>query len=227
MFRRVLALALVFFPATGVAETAVNMPSVGFRYTTKVHVHTPYASGDSDSVLRREVIASDGTTIETRNEGTISGSGREFATSGKSTYRLFFPTNTETTAQPVPDQPPMINGSTWDCPADRLDQFYPRGAAAQVTVECKLTQNTLGKVVGPESHTLSFSDLGPAQDTTLAGTFDVRKIVVRFDTAGSTSEITYDFVPALGISVVQEMKTSTPRGEMVTRSEVADFTPAR
>jgi len=222
-------LALVFsllVPGAGMAETAVNMPSVGFRYTMQMHVDTNLASGNSNSVLHREVVASDGTTIETRNEGTISGGDREFATSGKTTYRLFFPIDSETTAQPVPDQPPMTTGTTWDCPADGLDKFYPRGTATEVSVECKVTEKLKGQVMGPQPLTLSFSDLGQAQDTTLAGTFEVRKIVVRSGSAGITSEIRYDFAPELGISVVQETKISTPQRETVTHSELADFTPA-
>jgi hypothetical protein len=225
-----LRFALVFtvlVPGAGMAETAVSMPAVGFRYTTQMHVDTTMAAGNSNSVLHREVVASDGTTMETRNEGTISGGDREFATSGKTTYRFFFLTDGETTAQPITDQPPMTTGTTWDCPADGLDKFYPRGTAAEVSVECKVSEKFKGQVMGPQSVTLNFSDLGPAQDTTLAGTFEVRRIVVRSGpTAGITTEMRYDFSPELGISVVQETKVSMPQRETVSRTELADFTPA-
>jgi hypothetical protein len=95
-----------------------------------------------------------------------------------------------------------------------------------VSLECKVTERLRGQVMGPQPLTLSFSDLGQAQDTTLAGTFAVRKILVRFGSAGITSEIRYDFAPVLGISVVQETKVSTPQRETVTHTELADFTPA-
>jgi hypothetical protein len=224
-----LRFALVFtvlVPGAGMADTAVKMPSVGFRYTMQLHVDTTPATGKTDSVLHREVVASDGTTIETRSAGTISGGDREFATSGKTIYRLFFPIDSETTAQPIPDQPPMTTGTNWDCPADGLDKFYPRGTTTEVSVECKVSEKFKGQVMGPQPITLSFSDLGPAQDTTLAGTFEVRKIVVRSGSAGITNEIRYDFAPELGISVVQETKVSTPQRQTVTHSELADFTPA-
>jgi hypothetical protein len=225
MFRLALVLTLLV-PGAAMAETAVNMPSIGFRYTTQSHVETTPPTGNSHSVLHREVVAGDGTTIETRNQGTISGSDREFATSGKTIYRLFFPIDIESTAQPVPDQPPMTTGTSWDCPADGLDQFYPRGTATQVSLECKVTEKLRGRVMGPQPLTLSLSDLGRAQDTTLAGTFAMHRILVRFGAAGIANEIRYDFAPALGISVVQETKVSTPQRETVTHTELADFTQA-
>ena len=228
MFRVAFAVALLA-PYTAVAETAVTMPSVGFRYTTQMDVNSTQTTGPSSkvhSVLKREVISSDGTVIQTRNEGTGGSPGSEITVTGKTIYRLFFLTNLESTAQ-MPGQPPFTNSTTWDCPADGLDRFYPRGAAAQVSLECKLTETLRGQVMGPKSFTLSFSDLGKAQDTTLAGTFEVRKIAVRYSAVdGFTSEITYDFAPALGISVVQETKVSTPHGETVSHIELADFTPA-
>jgi hypothetical protein len=226
---RVALLVALLPPGTAVAETAVHMPSLGFRYTTQTDADATSASGiksKSHSMLHREVIASDGTTIQTRNEGTIGDPGSEFSVSGKTTYRLSLLIDTESTARPISDQPPVTNGTTWDCPADGLDQFYPRGTAAQVSLTCKITVKLNGQVRAPEPVTVSVSDLGPAHDTTLAGTFDVRKIVVRTSTVGITNEIIYDFAPALGISVVQETKVSTPHGETVTHSEVADFTPA-
>jgi hypothetical protein len=216
--------------SAGVAETVVHMPPLGFRYTTQVDADFTSVSGaksKSHSVLHREVVASDGTTIQTRDEGMNGGSGDEFPVSGRTTYRLFLLTDIESTARPVPDQPPVTNGSTWDCPADGLDQFYPRGTAAQVSLACKFTGKVSGQVIGPEPLTVSVSDLGQAHDTTPAGTFDVRKIVVRYGAAGVTNEITYDFAPALGISVVQETKVSTPHGETVSHSEVTELTPAR
>lgn len=228
MYRLTLVLVLLI-PGTGVAETAVTMPPVGFRYTTQMDVNftpTSGASTQSHSVLKREVISSDGTVIQTRNEGTGGSPGGEITISGKTTYRLFFLTNLESAAQ-MPGQPPFTNSTTWDCPADGLDRFYPRGTAAQVSLECKLTETLRGQVMGPKSFTLSFSDLGKAQDTTLAGTFEVRKISVPYSAVdGFTSEITYDFAPALGISVVQETKVSTPHGGTVSHTELADFTPA-
>jgi hypothetical protein len=210
------------------AETAVHMPPVGFRYTTRADGEsTVTTNSEFHSVLHREVVASDGTTIQTRNEGATGGSGDEVPVLGGTTYRLFFLTDIKSTTRPVSDQPSMTNGSTWDCPADGLDQFYPRGTAAQVSVACKFTGNFNGRVVGPEPLTVDLSDLGEAHDTTPAGTFDVRKIVVYYGTAGVRNEITYDFAPTLGISVVQETKISTPHGETVTHSKVTDFDPAR
>jgi hypothetical protein len=38
-----------------------------------------------------------------------------------------------------------------------------------------------------------------------------------------TNEITYYFAPDLGISVVQDMKVSTPHLETVTHAQVSDF----
>ena len=74
--------------------------------------------------------------------------------------------------------------------------------------------------------TLSFSDLGRSQVTTTAGEFDVRKLVVRATTSHEmTNEITYDFAPDLGISVMQDTKVSTPHLETVTHAEVSDFAP--
>jgi hypothetical protein len=229
IFRLALVLALLV-PGAGMAETAVHMPSIGFRYTTQTHLDFTPTSGSkskSRSVLRREVVASDGTTIQTRNEGTIGGSGGEFAVSSTTTYRLFLLTDTEATARPVADQPPVVNGASWDCPTDRLDQFYPRGTAAQVSLACTITGKFGGQAKGPEPLTVDLSDLGGAQDTTPAGSFDVRKIVVRYNSAGITNEITYDFAPTLGISVVQESKVSTPNGETMTRSEVTDIAAAQ
>jgi hypothetical protein len=233
MFRLALVFTLLA-PGVGKAETKVNMPPVGFRFTTQADGEfTAKPDGNSGtnskihSVTHHEVVASDGWTIQTRNEGTVAGASADASTfSGKTTYQLFFLTHSETTHSAT-DQPAIVSGSTWDCPGDGLDQFYPRGAATQVSVACKFTAKVSGRVVGPQPLTVSFSDLGPAHDTTLAGTFEVRKIVVRTSLAeaGVTNEITYDFAPALGISVVQETKISTPHGETVTHTEVADFTP--
>ena len=39
--------------------------------------------------------------------------------------------------------------------------------------------------------------------------------------------MTYDFAPAVGISVVQNATVSTPRSETVTRAEVTEITPTR
>jgi len=94
------------------------MLPVGFHRTTPVDMDsTPTSAPDSKShsLLRREVVASDGTTIETRNEGVISGADGEFAISGTTTYRLFFLVGTELRAWLAPDQPPVTNGTTWDC----------------------------------------------------------------------------------------------------------------
>ena len=96
---------------------------------------------------------------------TISGLGNEFATRGR-TYRLVFLTAIESTTRPVPDQPPVTNGSTWDCPPDGLDQFYPRGRAMQVSLTCQFTAKFNRRVMGPQPLTVSFSDLGDAHDTT-------------------------------------------------------------
>jgi len=231
MFRLALVLTLLV-PGAAVAETVVHMPPVGFRYTTQSDVDFTSPSGTNSKthlVLHREVVASDGTTIRTRNEGTNGGAGHEFPVSGTTTYRLFLLTDNDSTARPVPDQPPVTLRSTWDCPADGLDQFYPRGTAAQVSLACTFTGKLAnGQVIAPQPLTVSFSDLGQARATTPAGTFDVRKIVVRYGgAAGVTNEITYEFAPALGISVVQETKVSTPHSEMVAHSEVSDFTPPR
>jgi hypothetical protein len=231
--RLALVLALLV-PGVGVAETVVHMPPVGFRYTTKIDseftprpgVANAGASDKSRSVLHHEVVASDGTTIQTRNEGTMSGSAGEFPRTGRTTYRLFFLTETETEQQ-VPGQPPFTVASTWDCPVDGLDQFYPRGTTAQVSVMCRFTSKIKDQVNGPVPLKVSLSDLGDVRDTTPAGTFDVRKIVVRYSAAEVMNEITYDFAPALGILVVQEAKISSPRGETVTHSEVTEFTAAR
>jgi hypothetical protein len=220
-----LAVALSI-PNPGVADP-VHMPPVGFRYTTKVDMGSTSTSGTgskSHSVLRREVVASDGTTIKTRNEGTIGGSDGEFPVSGTTTYRLFFLVDTELMAWPAPDQQPVTNGTTWDCPLEGLDRFYPRGDAPQVSLACKVTGMVGGRVVESVPVTLSFNDLGDTEVTTKAGEFDVRKLVVRATTtAEMTNEITYYFAPDLGISVVQDTKVATPHLETVTHAEVLDF----
>jgi hypothetical protein len=215
-------------PNPGVADP-MHMPPVGFRYTTQVDMastSTPGSDSKSHSVLRREVIASDGTTIKTRNEGMISGSDGEFPISGTTTYRLFFLVDTELKAWPAPDQQPVTNGTTWNCPVEGLDQFYPRGDAPQVTLACKVTGKAGGRVVESTPVTLSFSDLGDSEVTTTAGEFDVRKLVVRATTSPEmTNEIIYYFAPDLGISVVQDTKVSTSDFEAVTHAEVSDFAP--
>lgn len=108
---------------------------------------TPTSAPDSKSHshLRREGVASDGTTIETRNEGVISGADGEFPISGTTTYRLFFLVDAELRAWPAPDQPPVTNGTTWDCPVEGLDRFYPRGDAPQVSLDCKVTGKAGGR----------------------------------------------------------------------------------
>jgi hypothetical protein len=216
-------------PNPGVAEP-MHMPPVGFRYTTQVDMTSTSMSGSSKShsVLRREVAASDGTTIKTRNEGMISDSDGEFPVSGTTTYRLFFLVDTELMAWPAPDQQPVTNGTTWDCPVEGLDRFYPRGDAPQVSLAWKVTGKAGGRVVESTPVTLSFSDLGDTEVTTKAGEFDVRKLVIRATTSPEmTNEITYYFAPDLGISVVQDTKVSTPHLETVTHAEVSEITPAQ
>jgi hypothetical protein len=201
-----LTLALLV-PGLGLAEPEVRMPSVGFSYTTQIDADTTLASGSNaktHSVIHHKVVASDGTTVRTRNEGTIGGSGGEVPILGTTIYRLFLPIDTETTARAAPDQPPVTNGTTLDCPADRLDKFYPRGNASQVSLACQATGKIGGQAVGPIPVTVSFYDLGTAHDKTRAGTFDVRKLVARTTSAESRNEFTFDFAPAVGISVVQE-----------------------
>ena len=151
----------------------------------------------------------------------ISGSDGEFPVSGTTTYRLFFLVDTELMAWPAPDQQPVSNGTTWDCPAEGLDRFYPRGDAPQVSLACKVTAKAGGRAVQSIPVTLSFSDLGDTEVTTRAADFDVRKLVVRATTA---PEITYYFAPDLGISVVPDTKVSTARLETVTHAEVSEFT---
>jgi hypothetical protein len=227
IFEVALAVALSI-PNPGVAEP-MHMPPVGFRYTTQVDMDstsTPGSDSKSHSVLRREVVASDGTTIKTRNEGVISGSDGEFPIAGTTTYRLFFLVDTELMAWPAPDRPPVTNGTTWDCPVEGLDRFYPRGDAPQVSLACKVTGKAGGRVVESTPVTLSFSDLGDTEVTTTAGEFDVRKLVIRATTSPEmTNEITYYFAPDLGISVVQDTKVSTSDFETVTHAEVSDFAP--
>ena len=226
-----LTLALVLLvPGLGVTESGVHMPLVGFSYTMHVDADTKLASGPdakTHSVIHQEVVASDGTTIETRNEGTIRSSAGELPVLGTTIYRLFLPTDTETTARAAPDQPPVTNGTILDCPADRLDKFYPRGNASQVSLACRVTGKIRGQAVGPIPVTVSFYDFGAAHDTTPAGAFDVRKLVARTSSAEMTNEIIYDFAPALGISVMQEAKVRTPLVETVSHSEVTEITPAR
>jgi hypothetical protein len=217
-------------PNPGMAEP-MHMPPVGFRYTTQVDMDSTSTSGTdskSHSVLRREVVASDGTTIKTRNEGMISSSDRKFLISGTTTYRFFFLVDTELMAWPAPDQQPVTNGTTWDCPVEGLDRFYPRGDAPQVLLACRVAGKVAGRVVKSMPVTLSFSDLGDTEVTTKAGEFDVRKLVVRVTTAPEmTNEITYYFAPDLGISVVQDTKVSTPHLETVTHAEVSELAPAQ
>jgi len=232
MFLLALALAL-HAPGSGVAAHGVHMPSIGFRYATQVDMET-MSTSDADSetaskmhsVLHRVVISSNGTTIETRNEGMMGVSGGELPISGSTTYRLFFLVNTELRVRAIPDQPPVTNSTTWNCPTEGLDQFYPRGMARQVSLACSVTGNVGGRVVGPTPVTVSFSDLGGSRDMTPAGAFDVRKLMVHAASAEMTNEITYDFAPALGISVVQNEKVSTSHIETMTHSEVSDFAPA-
>ena len=91
MFHLALVLTLLV-PGAAVAETVVGMPPVGFRYTTQTDVEFTSTSGTNSkahTVLHREVVACDGTTIRTRNEGTNDGAGVEFPVSGTTTYRLF------------------------------------------------------------------------------------------------------------------------------------------
>ena len=227
IFEFALAVALSI-PNPGVAEP-MRVPPVGFRYTTRVDMGSTSTSGTGSkthSMLRREVVASDGTTIKTRNEGMIAGSDGEFPISGTTTYRLFFLVDTELVARPAPDQPPVSNGTTWDCPTEGLDQFHPRGDAPQVSLACKITGKAGGRVVQSMPVTLSFSDLGDTEVTTKAGEFDVRKLVVSATTAPEmTNEITNYFAPDLGISVVQDTKASTPHLETMTHAEVSDIAP--
>ena len=65
IFHLALVVALLV-PCAGVAETVVNMPAAGFRYTTQTDVESTSTSGvntKGHSVLRREVTASDGTVF--------------------------------------------------------------------------------------------------------------------------------------------------------------------
>jgi hypothetical protein len=228
-----LALAVLLHVPGFMAEPKVHMPLVGFRYTTHIDMDTTPTSGTASktrSVLRREVVASDGTTIKTRNEGMISGPDGEFAISGTTTYRLFFLVDTELMARPAPDHALVSNGTTWDCPVTGLDRFYPLGEASRVSLACRVTGKVGGRVVRSTPVTLSFSDLGDTEVTTKAGEFDVRKLVVRainINTPEMTNEITYYFAPDLGISVVQDTKVATPHLETVTHAEVSEFTPAQ
>jgi hypothetical protein len=228
-FELALAVALSV-PHPGAAEP-VQMPPVGFRYATQVDMVSTSTSGTDSrthSVLRREVVASDGTTIKTRNEGMISGLDGKFQISGTTTYRLFFLVDTELMAWPALHQQPVTNGTTWNCPPEGLDRFYPRGDAPQVSLACRVTGKASGRVVQSMPVTLSFSDLGDTEVTTKAGEFDVRKLVVRATTASEmTNEITYYFAPDLGISVVQDTKVSTPHLETVTHAEVSELTPVQ
>jgi hypothetical protein len=117
-------------------------------------------------------VASDGPTIKTRNEGVISGADGEFPVSGTTTYRLFFLVDTELMAWPASDQQPVTNGTTWDCPLEGLDRFYPRGDALQVSLACKVTGKVGGRVVESMPVTLSFSDLGDTEVMIKAGEID-------------------------------------------------------
>jgi len=71
-----LTLAVALHVPGPVAELVVHMPSVGFRYATQADTETRSTSGTDSkirSVLHHEVVASDGTTIRTRSQGTVSG----------------------------------------------------------------------------------------------------------------------------------------------------------
>jgi hypothetical protein len=236
-FCLVLVLSLLVADAS-MAETAATMPRVGFRYTVQGDENFTAASGASSKshgVIHREVIASDGTTIQTRDEGTTQTPSGELSVSGKSTYRWFLRTDNEsTTRRGASDQSPITDSQSWDCPADELDRFYSRGTAAQgtaaeVSLACKFTGKANGEAMGPIPVTVNFADLGAARDTVSAGTFDVRKIAVRYSMpeTGFTEEITYDFAPTLGISVVQETKDSSRNGTTVRHFEVSDISPAQ
>jgi hypothetical protein len=229
MLSRALILALLA-PSAAAAETAPP-PPVGFRYTVQSDVESTSKSGvtsKNHSVYRREVVASDGVTIQSRAEATVSDSNGERTLSTTTTHRLFLLTSSESTVKPTPDQPAITTGYTLDCPSDELDRFYPRGAATQISVSCKITtRSPNGTVLGPLEVTAAFSDLGPAQDKTPAGAFDVRKILVRLDAAGGTTEITYHFAPALGISVMQDTKVTTSYGGVVTHYEVKEIGAGR
>jgi len=49
--------------------------------------------------------------------------------------------------------------------------------------------------------------------------------MVRTSSAEMTNEVTYDFAPDLGISVMQDAKVSRPNAETVTHSEVSEVSP--
>lgn len=225
-----LAIAVALHVPAPVAEPAVRMPSVGFRYTTQADTAFRSTSGTDSkihSVLHHEVVASDGTTIRTRSHGTVSGLNGELQISGITTYRVFLLVDTESTVRAVSEQrqPPVTNGMTWDCPVDGLDRFYPRGEASWLSLACSVTGKVGGRALEPVPVTVSFSDLGDAQVTTAAGEFDVRKLMVRTSSAEVTNEVTYGFAPDLGISVMQDAKAMRPNAETVTHSEVSEISP--
>ena len=126
-------------------------------------------------MLHHEAIASDGTTIRTRSQGTASGLSGELQISGITTYRVFLLVDTESTARAVSDQPqpPVTNGMTWACPVEGLDRFYPSGEASRLSLACSVTGKVGGRALGPIPVTVSFSDLGrrlrpPQESLTLA-----------------------------------------------------------
>jgi hypothetical protein len=226
----VLALIVALQVPGPVAEPVVHMPLVGFRYTTQADTESRSTSGTDfkiHSVLQHEVVASDGTTLRTRSQGTVSGLSGELQISGITTYRVFLLVDTESTARAVSGQPqsPVTKGMTWDCPVEGLDRFYPRGEMPRLSLACSVTGKVGGRALGRIPVTVSFSDLGDAQVATAAGEFDVRKLMVRTSSAEMTNEITYSFAPDLGISVMQDAKVSRPDAQTVTHSEVSEFSP--
>ena len=229
MLRAAFILAVLAVPA--LADTAVQMPGVGARYTSEADVTVTPKSGAAakiHSVLHYEVIARNGETVETRWQGTsTTPSGQQVPLLGTTTRRLYFVTNIATAAQPTADKPASTMDRTFVCRPDALDQFYPHGTSAHVSAACIFTQSTdLGEGQS-QPVTMNFTDMGPGQVTTKAGTFDVRKIAVQDALDGVSTETINDFAPAIGVSVVVDTRGTHPTFEVLNHSEMTEFVPAR